>query len=185
MDEIKKTGEVESRVLTLRGQQVLIDRDVAELYGVTTRDINKAVRNNPDKFPDGYMFELQRAEKQELVENFHRFDTMKFSTVNPHAFTEKGLYMLATVLHSPLATEVTFAIIETFTKLRMVARAIDDANKAAEAGNMPTEAETSKIQEMATDVFKNPLPLRVQSFTATINLGVIKISAEISRKPKE
>lgn len=185
MDEIKKTGEVESRVLTLRGQQVLIDRDVAELYGVTTKEVNQAVRNNPDKFPEDYMFGLQRAEKQELVKKIDRFETLKHSAVNPRAFTEKGMYMLATILRSPMATEVTFAIIETFAKLRMVARAIDTANREAEAGKMPTEAETSKIQAMATDVFKNPLPLRVQSFTATINLGIIKISAEISRKPKE
>ncbi len=90
------TNDVMARIIKIRGQEVLLDRDVAELYGVETRDINKAVRNNPDKFPDGYIFTLQRSEKQELVENFHRFKTIQFSTVEPHAFTERGLYMLAT-----------------------------------------------------------------------------------------
>ena len=78
--------------------QVILDRDVAELYGVETRDINKAVKNNPKKFPPGYVFELNNSEKQELVENFHRFNSLKHSTVAPHAFTEQGLYMLATIL---------------------------------------------------------------------------------------
>lgn len=68
------------------------------MYGVETRDINKAVKNNPKKFPPGYIIELNSSEKQELVENFHRFNTLKHSTVAPHAFTEQGLYMLATIL---------------------------------------------------------------------------------------
>ena len=67
------TNDVMARIIKIRGQEVLLDRDVAELYGVETRDINKAVKNNSDKFPEGYIFTLQRSEKQELVENFHRF----------------------------------------------------------------------------------------------------------------
>lgn len=104
METDKQIVNVESRLIALRGQQVIIDRDVAELYGVETRDINKAVRNNPDKFPEGYIIALDKDEKDELVENFHRFNPLKHSTVAPHAFTEKGLYMLATILKSPMAT---------------------------------------------------------------------------------
>ena len=88
--------EVENKIIILRGLQVILDADVAELYGVETRDINKAVRNNPEKFPLGYIFEISESEKNELVENFHRFERQKHSTVFPKAFTEKGLYMLAT-----------------------------------------------------------------------------------------
>jgi len=87
-----------------RGQKVLLDADVAQIYGVETRDINKAVTNNPDKFPAGYVVKLSKAEKNELVENFHRFNRLKHATVNPKAFTEKGLYMLATILKSKVAT---------------------------------------------------------------------------------
>jgi hypothetical protein len=93
-------GAVESKIMTLRNQYVILDSDVAELYEVETRDINKAVKNNPEKFPEGYIFELQSVEKQEAVENFHRFENLKHSTVTPKAFTEKGLYMLATILKS-------------------------------------------------------------------------------------
>ena len=69
-----------------------------------------------DKFPAGYVIELSKAEKNELVENFHRFYRLKHSTVNPKAFPEKGLYMLATILKSPQAVQATLAIIETFSK---------------------------------------------------------------------
>lgn len=98
--------EVESKVITLRDTAVIIDRDVAELYGVETREVNQAVKNNPEKFPDGYIFNLQVAETQELVKNFDRFIPMKHST-SAKAFTEKGLYMLATILKSEKAAQVT------------------------------------------------------------------------------
>ena len=93
---------------------VLVDSDVAELYGVETRDINQAVKNNPKKFPNGYILELTKKEKSELVENFHRFNRLKHSTVSPKIFTEKGLYMLATILTGEVATETTIKIIENF-----------------------------------------------------------------------
>ena len=97
------TKDVESRMIVLRKQSVLLDADVAELYGVETKRVNEAFRNNPDKFPSGYLFELDRNEKDDLVENFDRLKQLKFSTVNPTAFTERGLYMLATILKSELA----------------------------------------------------------------------------------
>ena len=118
------TNDVMARIIKIRGQEVLLDRDVAELYGVETRDINKAVRNNPDKFPEGYVFTLQPSEKQEVVENFDRLKTIQFSTVEPHAFTERGLYMLATILKSKQATSTTLAIIDSFVKLREISRNI-------------------------------------------------------------
>ena len=93
--------EVESKIITLSDQQVILDSEVAELYGVETRDINKAVKNNPGKFPNGYIFELTTSEKSEVVEIFHHLSRLRFSPQLPKAFTEKGLYMLATILKSP------------------------------------------------------------------------------------
>lgn len=119
------TKEVEARVIELRGQKVILDRDVAELYQTETREINKAVKNNPEKFPDGYCFTLQPSEKQYVVENFHRMERLKKSTVEPRAFTERGLYMLATIMKSPRATQTTIAIIDSFTKLRELTRNIE------------------------------------------------------------
>ena len=94
-------------LVELRGESVLLDSDIAQIYGVETRDINKAVTNNPDKFPAGYVVELSKPEKSELVENFRRFNKLKHSTVNPKAFPGKGLYMLATILKSPQAVQAT------------------------------------------------------------------------------
>ena len=99
---------VEKKIMTLRNEKVILDSSVAELYGVETRDINKAVKNNPDKFPQGYILELSPQEKAEVVEIFHH---LKFSPSNPKAFTEKGLYMLATILKSKQATATTLAIV--------------------------------------------------------------------------
>ena len=92
------TKDVEDRMIVLRGQPVLIDADVAELYGVETKEVNQAVRNNPNKFPSGYLFELDKYEKEEVVKNFDHLKKLKFSSVAPTAFTERGLYMLATIL---------------------------------------------------------------------------------------
>ena len=75
------TKDVEARVIVLRNQPVLIDADVAELYGVQTREINQAVRNNPGKFPDGYLFELDKHEKEEVIKNFDHLKKLKFSKV--------------------------------------------------------------------------------------------------------
>ena len=97
---------------------------VAELYGVETRDINKAVKNNPGKFPNGYIFELTTSEKTEVVEIFHHLSKLRFSTQLPKAFTEKGLYMLATILKSPKAVETTIAIVEAYAKLKELSRVI-------------------------------------------------------------
>ncbi len=101
MSEIVKFEDLQDRIIELGGQKVLLDADVAQIYGVETRDINKSVTNNPDKFPADYVIELSKEEKDELVENFHRFNKLKHSTVNPKAFPEKGLHMLATILKSP------------------------------------------------------------------------------------
>lgn len=82
MNNHLKLELIESKILHIRNQNVILDSDIAKLYGVETRDIIKAVRNNLEKFPEGYVFELQNGEKMELVENSHRFNTLKHSTEN-------------------------------------------------------------------------------------------------------
>lgn len=102
---IIKFETIENKLIKYHDEFVIVDSDVAQLYGVETRDINKAVKNNPDKFPNGYIIEITEEEKKELVENFHRFNKLKYSTVTPKVFTEKGLYMLATILKSKAAIQ--------------------------------------------------------------------------------
>ena len=89
MNELINFDDVNNRIISIRNQSVILDSDVAKLYGVETRDINKAVKNNPKKFPEGYIISLQSAEKQKLVESFHRFDYLKYSSANSNAFIEK------------------------------------------------------------------------------------------------
>ena len=111
-------GEIGSKILTLRGQEIMLDRDLAVLYGVTTKRLNEQVKRNSERFPSDFMFQLNENEKNELVAKCDRFNTMKHSVVNPYVFTEQGIYMLASVLKSPKAVEVNIAIIRTFKKLR-------------------------------------------------------------------
>lgn len=170
---------VSSKVITLRDTQVIIDRDVAEIYGVTTREVNQAIRNNPEKFPDGYVITLNISEKGELVKNFDRFGPLKHSTVMPHAFTEKGLYMLATIIKSKVATEATIAIIETYTKLRQLARTIQAVNDHME------EPDNASLQRMMTDVFADSLPVKMRKTTFSVNAGIIKFSVETTRERDE
>lgn len=181
-EDIEKT---ENKIIVIREQRVILDRDVAELYGVTTKEVNQALRNNPAKFPDGYVIELNNSEKNELVKTFDRFESMKHSTVAPHAFTEKGLYMLATILKSPMAAEVTIAIVETFAKLRQVARAIGKVNADAANGIVPEEAEQGRIQNLMGEVLSDTLPLKMRKLAFSLNLGFVKVSIEPTRERKD
>lgn len=173
--------DVESRIITLRDQQVILDSDVAELYDVETRDINKAVKNNPDKFPEGYIFELKSEEKNELVENFHRFDRQKHSTSMPKAFTEKGLYMLATILKSPKAVETTIAIVEAYAKLKELSSVMVE---------LPQLEEDSVVQkqllhrggELIDDLLTNMLPIQSKETSFELNLAMFKFRHSVKRE---
>lgn len=119
MDELVVQGEISSKILTLCGRQVMLDRDLAKLYKVETRRLNEQVKRNLDRFPDDFMFQMTENE----LENWK----LQFATSNkeiigmrkmPYAFTEEGIYMLATVLRSPIATQTSISIIRTFKKLR-------------------------------------------------------------------
>jgi len=181
MGQKEDIARTENKIIVIRDKQVILDRDVAELYGVETRRINEALKNNPDKFPDGYVIELTDSEKGYVVENFDHLKNLKYSHAKAKAFTEKGLYMLATILKSPLATEVTIAIIETFSKVREVSRAIAKVNEEAEKGIMPKEQEQGKIQKLMGDVLADNLPLRMRKMAFSLNLGFLKVSVETTR----
>ena len=122
MDSTIIQSDISQKILTLRGEQVILDRDLALLYGVTTKRLNEQVKRNIERFPEDFMFQLSEKEKNELVAKCDRFDLLKHSTVMPYAFTEQGVYMLASVLKSQKAVEVNIAIIRTFKKLREFSR---------------------------------------------------------------
>jgi hypothetical protein len=107
-----------SRIFFLRAEKVLIDRDLAELYGVSTKALNQAVKRNQRRFPPDFMFRLTQSERQELVTNCDRFKPLKHSSASPSAFTEQGVAMLSSVLNSDRAIEVNISIMRAFVRLR-------------------------------------------------------------------
>jgi hypothetical protein len=109
---------IEQRIFLMRGQKVLIDRDLAEVYGVETKYLNRQVKRNKERFPQEFMFQLTRKEKHELVTNWHRFSLLKHSTVLPYAFTEHGVAMLSSVLNSKRAIMMSILVIKVFVRLR-------------------------------------------------------------------
>ena len=171
--------QIEKNLMTIQGHNVLIDRDVAVLYGVETRDINKAVKNNPDKFPKDYLLELTAIEKNEVVENFHHLESLKYSKTNPKAFTEKGLYMLATILKSKQATQTTFLIIETFAKLRALQQAV---TKAATAKGEQKNNLLKRSGELMADLLDTELSETETETTVELNFAVLKLKHTSKRK---
>jgi len=177
MDRVR-FEEVESRLLTIRDQQVLLDADVAELYGVETKRVNEAVKNNPERFPDGYICKLSKSEKQELVENFDRFESLKHSSVSPKAFTERGLYMLATILKSKKAVQTTLAIIETFTKMRAITRAVSALSDAPEKQQKALMRRSGKLM---AELLDDGLAVNQSETTIELNFAVLKLKHTIKK----
>ena len=117
-DEVVVTTPVESRIMSIRGKQIMIDRDLAELYGVETKRLNEAVKRNIERFPERFRFQLTKEEMAELVANCDRFNSLKHSTVRSYAFTEQGVAMLSTVLRSETAIRVSIRIMDAFVAMR-------------------------------------------------------------------
>lgn len=109
---------IATKILVIRGHKVMIDADLAELYGVPTKRLNEQVKRNSARFPDDFMFQLTDAEKQELVANCDHLNKLKFSKVLPFAFTEHGAIQAANVLNSPQAAELGVYVVRAFVRLR-------------------------------------------------------------------
>jgi len=182
MTDMVRFENLKELIIELRGQSILLDSDVAQIYGVETRDINKAVANNPDKFPAGYIIELSKSEKTELVENFHRFDKLKHSTVNPKAFAEKGLYMLATILKSPQATQATISIVETFSKIRELSRSIKELSMVQDKADQKSLMQ--KSGELIAEIFDDDLQTSDTETSIELNFAVLKFKHTIKKKSK-
>ena len=179
------TKDVEARMLQLRGQQVLLDRDVAELYGVETKRINEAVRNNPDKFPPRCITYLDEEESAVLRSKFSTLEQSQgkghYSKYNFKAFTERGLYMLATVLKSPRATQTTLAIIDTFVEVREMACTMEALQNVTDGGS---EQQTllQKTGQLLATVVGNNLSTASTETEIELNFAVVKIKHKFIRK---
>ncbi len=111
-------GRIDRSILIIRGQKVMLDADLGDLYGVPTKVLNQAVKRNKERFPDDFMFRLTKQEKEEVVTNRDHLRKLKFSPTMPYAFTEHGALMLASVLNSPIAIQANLQIVRVFIRLR-------------------------------------------------------------------
>lgn len=175
-------SDVRDRLLSIREQTVMADADVAFLYGVDTKRVNEAVRNNPDKFPDDYMFAITQEELQNLRSKKSTTKLSSKSRVLPKVFTEKGLYMLATILKSRRATEVTFAIIETFAKVRELKRELIDLHK--EADKKKQASKMRHFGEVLSDIVMPELETSETESTLELNFIIGKIKHTVKRIKK-
>lgn len=174
--------DVRECIVVIRDMPVIADADVANLYGVETKRVNEAVRNNPDKFPEDYMFVLSSDELAVLRSNFSSTKLSSKSRTLPKVFTEKGLYMLATILKSKSALNVTFAIIETFTQVRNLKRELVDLHKETNP-----EKQTTKMQhfgKVLSDIVMPDLETSETESTLELNFFIGKIKHTVKRIKK-
>ena len=148
-------NDVKDKIITIQNKNVLLDSDVAWLYGVDTNDVNQAVKRNSDKFPEGYIIGLTESEKKEVATNCGN-PKLKFSPVLPNAFTEKGLYMLATILKSEKATNTTIAIVEAFAKIRELSNTVAELVKSPDDTQKQADV-MQKSSEILSDMVTNEL----------------------------
>ena len=175
--------DVAGKIATIRNQAVIADADVADLYGVETRRVNEAVRNNPDKFPADYMFELTKSELRDLRSKISTTKVSPKSRSATKVFTEKGLYMLATILKSEKATEVTFAIIETFAKVRGLKRELVELHK--ETDKQKQVSKMKHFGEVLSDIVMPDLKTSETESALELNFIIGKIKHTVKRVKKE
>jgi hypothetical protein len=198
VNAIIKTEDIQNLILVVRGQKVMIDSDVAELYGVETKRINEAVKNNPDKFPDGYIIELLKDEWEsfrtkflnadknkkignaEVDENIDHLEKLKYSPYLPKAFTEKGLYMLATILKSKSATLTTIAIIETFSKIKELSKHVKELQTIVDKDEQKNLMQRSG--ELFTEILDDDLKISDTETSIEFNFAVVKFKHTIKKK---
>lgn len=147
---------IERGILVVRGQRVMIDADLADLYRVPTKALNQAVRRNADRFPPDFMFQLTAEEKSELVTKCDHLRRLRFSPSPPNAFTEHGAVMLASVLNSKVAVETSILVVRAFMRLRQLLASHAELSRKVEALEKKYDARFRAVFEaikqlMATD----------------------------------
>ena len=211
-NHIIRFEDVRDRIITLREQQVILDFAVADLYGVETREINQAVKNNPKKFPKGWIFEVEKEELEILRSKISTTNVVDNQTgtalrsknltleedlqsniltanlpspksrVMPKAFTERGIYMLATILTSDQAVETTLTIVDTFAKLHELKRTI--AQMAQSPDKYQQKTLMQKTGEIVDDIFGDAFVTNETETEIELNLAVLKLKHKIKRQKK-
>ena len=175
--------KVEDKIAVIRNLEVIADADVAALYGVETKRVNEAVRNNPEKFPARYMFELTDSELQDLRSKISSTNVSAMNRNPTKVFTDRGLYMLATILKGDKARDITFAIIETFAKVRELKRELLELHQETDK-----EVQKTKMQhfgEVLSDIVMPDLQTQETESSLEINFFIGKIKHTVKRVRKE
>lgn len=175
--------DVEDKIAVIRGIPVIADADVAALYGVETKRVNGAVVNNPEKFPQHYMFELTVSELQDLRTKISSTNVSLMNRNSTKVFTERGLYMLATILHGDRARAVTFAIIETFYKVRNLKRELLELH--TEPNKDIQEQKMRHFGEVLTDIVMPDLQTSETESSLELNFIIGKLKHSVKRIRKE
>ena len=163
---------IAERILLIRGIKVMLDADLAELYGVPTKVLNQAVRRNIERFPADFMFQLSKSEKQEVVTNCDHLAKLKYSPVSPHAFTEHGALMLGNVLRTERAIEVSLHVVRVFVQLRgmltthkELAARLDALERKAGSHNQAIAGLIDAIRQLTQEPARSSRPI---GFTADL-----------------
>ncbi len=158
---------IDHAIFAIRSQKVLLDRDLAVLYQVSTKVLNQAVKRNRSRFPDDFIFQLTREETAELVTNCDRFKSLKHSSNFPYAFTEQGVAMLSGVLNSERAIQVNIAIMRAFVRLRRLLSTNADLSRKLEALEQKYDSQFRVVFDAIRALMAEPeKPRRPIGFTA-------------------
>ena len=182
MSDMVRIENLKDMIIEIREQSVLLDSNVARLYGVETKRINEAVKNNPDKFPDGYVIELDKNEWDALKSKFSS-STKGGKVKLPTSFTEKGLYMLATILKSPVATQATITIIETFTKIRELSRNVKELSTVQDKTQQ--KALMQRSGELIAEILDDDLQTSDAETSIELNFAVLKFKHTVKKSRKK
>ncbi len=186
MAAIIKVEQVKNTLVSLRGQDVILASDVAKLYGVETKAINQAVKNNPDKFPEGFVYELTKEEWTVLRSKILSLEPTTGKGHHPKylpkAFTEKGLYMLATILKSPVATQTTLAIVNTFAEVREMKHRLLEVHDTE--SQQDKKIGMKRIGDILADLIMPDLETTETQSSLEFNFVIGKLKHSVTRQRK-
>lgn len=184
MSKLVKIEDVRNAIFVLRGREVILASDVAKLYGIETKAVNQAVKNNPDKFPEGFVFDLTKEEWNLLRSKIFTLEAQPgkghYPKYLPKAFSERGLYMLATILKSPVATQTTITIVETFAEIRELKSTLlemhdSDSDEFKKKGMI-------RIGEILADMIMPEVQTTETKTSLEFNFFIGKLKHEVTRQ---
>ncbi len=163
MSQIIPVESISQKILFLRGEKVMIDSDLAKVYGVTTKRLNEQVKRNKDRFPEDFMFQLTQKEKDEVVANCDHLQRLKFSSSLPYVFSEHGAIMLASVLNSAKAIEASIYVVRAFVRLRELLATNKDLSRKLLGLERKYESHDKKIKAVFDAIRQLMSPLNESS----------------------